>query len=57
MSATIIDRELEAKHRAVWALGDYASVADDLVRPLGSELVAAAGIRAGQRVLDVAAGT
>ena len=57
MSATIIDRELEAKHRAVWALGDYASVADDLVSPLGSELVAAAGIRAGQRVLDVAAGT
>ncbi len=57
MSATIIDRELEARHRAVWALGDYASVADDLVRPLGSELVAAAGIRAGQRVLDVAAGT
>ena len=57
MSAIIIDRELEAKHRALWALGDYATVADDLVGPLGSELVAAAGIQAGQRVLDVAAGT
>ncbi len=57
MSATIIDRELEARHRAVWALGDYATVADELVRPLGAELVAAAAIRPGQRVLDVAAGT
>ncbi|MCI4676686.1 class I SAM-dependent methyltransferase [Candidatus Mycolicibacterium alkanivorans] len=57
MSATIIDRELEAKHRAVWALGDYRAVADDLVLPLGSELVAAAGIQSGDRVLDVAAGT
>lgn len=41
----------------IWALGDYASVAEELVRPLGTELVAAAGIRAGQLVLDVAAGT
>ena len=41
----------------IWALGDYATVAEDLVRPLGTELVAAAAIRPGQRVLDVAAGT
>ncbi|MFN8033293.1 MAG: methyltransferase domain-containing protein [Mycobacterium sp.] len=57
MSAPTIDRELEAKHRAVWTLGDYGTVADDLVLPLGPELVAAAGIRPGERVLDVAAGT
>ncbi|MCB0931389.1 MAG: methyltransferase domain-containing protein [Mycobacterium sp.] len=57
MSATTIERELEAKHRAMWALGDYRTIANELVSPLGSELAAAAGIRPGQRVLDVAAGT
>lgn len=57
MNAVIADRELEAKHRGLWALGDYAAVAVDLVAPLGSELVAACGIRAQDRVLDVAAGT
>ncbi|WP_167104247.1 class I SAM-dependent methyltransferase [Mycobacterium sp. DL592] len=57
MSATTVDRELEARHRALWALGDYPAVADDLVAPLGADLVAAADIQPGQRVLDVAAGT
>jgi SAM-dependent methyltransferase len=51
------DRELEAKHRALWALGDYAAIADELVAPLGPVLVDASGIGAGDRVLDVAAGT
>jgi SAM-dependent methyltransferase len=49
--------ELEAKHRALWALGDYAAIADQLVAPLGPVLVAASGIGPGDRVLDVAAGT
>lgn len=57
MSTTTIERELEANHRALWALGDYRAIANDLVAPLGPELAAAAGIRPGQRVLDVAAGT
>ncbi|TQM44947.1 class I SAM-dependent methyltransferase [Pseudonocardia cypriaca] len=49
-------RQLEAKHRAVWASGDYPGVAAELIPDLGPELVAACGIRAGQRVLDVDAG-
>ncbi len=51
------DRALKAKHRAVWALGDYPAVATELIPELGPVLVEAAGIRAGDRVLDVAAGT
>jgi SAM-dependent methyltransferase len=50
------DRGLESKHRALWALGDYTTVATELVSPLGPVLVEASGIRAGDRVLDVAAG-
>ena len=50
------DHGLESKHRALWALGDYTTVATELVSPLGSVLVQASGIDAGDRVLDVAAG-
>jgi SAM-dependent methyltransferase len=50
------DHGLEGKHRALWALGDYATVATELVSPLGPVLVEASGIGAGDRVLDVAAG-
>lgn len=57
MNAVTADRELEAKHRALWALGDYSTIADELVAPLGPVLVSAAGIGPGQTVLDVAAGT
>ncbi|WP_102145145.1 methyltransferase domain-containing protein [Mycobacterium hubeiense] len=57
MNAVVQDRELEAKHRALWALGDYRTIAAEIVAPLGPELVAAAGIKPGDRVLDVAAGT
>ena len=49
--------ELKAKHRAMWAFGDYPSVADEVIPSLGPALVEAAGIREGQRVLDVAAGS
>jgi SAM-dependent methyltransferase len=51
------DRGYESKHRALWALGDYTSVATELVAPLGPVLVQASGIGAGDRVLDVAAGS
>lgn len=50
------DRELEKKHRALWALGDYTTVAIELVAPLGRVLVEASGIGPGDRVLDIAAG-
>ena len=51
------DRELKAKHRAMWALGDYHAVARDVISATGPALVRAAGISAGQRVLDVGAGS
>lgn len=57
MSDVADDLELEARHRALWALGDYRTIADELVAPLGPALVGAAGVAAGDRVLDVAAGT
>ena len=51
------DRALKAQHRAMWALGDYPAVAIEVIPELGPALVAATGVRAGDRVLDVAAGT
>jgi SAM-dependent methyltransferase len=50
-------RALKAKHRALWASGDYPAVAADLIPGLGTRLVQACGIGPGQRVLDVAAGS
>ncbi|MCD5348098.1 class I SAM-dependent methyltransferase [Agromyces sp. S2-1-8] len=51
------DRELKSRHRSMWASGDYPAVAADLVWPLGAKLVDATGVNAGDRVLDIAAGT
>ncbi|SOC49726.1 Methyltransferase domain-containing protein [Blastococcus aggregatus] len=51
------DRALKARHRAMWASGDYPSLATDLLLDLGPIVVTAAGVRPGDRVLDVAAGT
>lgn len=56
-TAAVDERQLAAKHRSMWASGDYARVAAELVAPLGPVLVDATGIGAGDRVLDVAAGT
>ncbi|MFJ4977720.1 class I SAM-dependent methyltransferase [Streptomyces coeruleorubidus] len=56
-SATEADRALKAKHRAMWAQGDYPSLAAEVIPGLGAVLVEACGVRSGQRVLDVAAGT
>ena len=50
------DQALKAKHRAMWALGDYHAVATEIIADLGPVLVEATGIGAGQHVLDVAAG-
>lgn len=56
-SQTEADRALKAKHRAVWALGDYGAVAREVIPELGDVLVSAARVGPGDRVLDVAAGT
>jgi SAM-dependent methyltransferase len=57
MSTTLPDTEVKARHRAMWASGDYPSMVETFLLPLGPRLVAAAGIGPGMRVLDVAAGT
>src|SRR3954463_16369224 len=51
------DAELKARHRAMWASGDYPSMVETFLLPLGPELVHAAEITSGTHVLDVAAGT
>src|SRR5215470_17543962 len=51
------DRALKAKHRAMWALGDYPALAADLIPDLGEVLARACRVRRGDRVLDVAAGS
>ena len=54
---TTADQALKAKHRAMWALGDYPAVAIEVIPELGPVLVEASGVQAGDRVLDVAAGS
>ena len=57
-SATVeADRELKAKHRAMWAQGNYTAVATEVIPSLGPILVEASGISEHDHVLDVAAGT
>ena len=56
-NTTEAGRTLKARHRAMWAFGDYPAVATDLVSSLGPVLVEACQVRPGDRVLDVAAGT
>jgi len=51
------DWVLKTKHRAMWASGNYPAVVTDAVGPLGPILVDAAGIKEGDLVLDVAAGS
>lgn len=57
VDATAADRALKARHAAMWALGDYPAVASDVIPALGPVLVDACSIRAGDSVLDVAAGS
>lgn len=45
------DQSLAAIHRAMWALGDYALMAEEVMAPLGPILVTATGIRPGMQVL------
>ncbi|HWT22840.1 MAG TPA: class I SAM-dependent methyltransferase [Solirubrobacteraceae bacterium] len=55
--ATAARSDAKAQQRAMWALGDYHRFATQTVWELGPVLVEACGIRAGARVLDVAAGS
>src|SRR3954454_11188116 len=57
MSTATPDAELKARHRKMWASGDYPSMVTTFLLPLGPRLVEACGIGPGMRVLDVAAGT
>jgi SAM-dependent methyltransferase len=56
-SQATADSELKARHRAMWASGDYPSMVETFLRPLGPRLVEACGIGPDMTVLDVAAGT
>ena len=51
------DTELKGRHRTMWASGDYPSMVETFLLPLGPRLVDACGIEPGMKVLDVAAGT
>lgn len=51
------DRALKARHRAMWGLGDYPALADEIIPELGGILVSACRVKPGAKVLDVAAGS
>jgi ubiquinone/menaquinone biosynthesis C-methylase UbiE len=56
-TSTGIAAPLATTPQALWALGDYALMAEEVMAPLGPVLVTSAGISKGDRVLDVAAGS
>ena len=56
MTSTTTD-PLKARHRTMWGLGDYPLVADTVIPDLGAVLVDACGVKPGDHVLDVAAGS
>lgn len=56
-SAFDLRPELKERHRRLWALGDYAAVADQVIPALGQVVADAGGASPGRRVLDVAAGS
>jgi SAM-dependent methyltransferase len=49
--------DLKRTHRATWAAGDYAAVAEVIDEAPPRDLLARVDLRPGDRVLDVAAGT
>src|SRR5262245_1856767 len=57
VTPTATSQPIKLKHKAMWAFGDYDRVATDVIPELGHVIVDAAGIEAGTRVLDVAAGS
>lgn len=57
MTVSTHDADLKARHRKMWANGDYPRMVETFLLPIGPRLVEAAGVTPGARVLDVAAGT
>jgi SAM-dependent methyltransferase len=57
VTTQLADTELKAKHRTMWASGDYPFMVDTFLLPLGPRLVDACAITPGTKVLDVASGT
>jgi SAM-dependent methyltransferase len=57
VSTVLPDSELKARHRAMWASGNYPEMVETFLTPLGPRLVDAGRIGPGMRVLDVASGT
>ena len=56
-TSTPTDPAVKTRHRAMWASGDYPSMVETFLVPLGPRLVEASGIGPDMDVLDVAAGT
>ena len=56
-STSDADTALKARHRAMWALGDYHAVATEVIPDLGPVLVEATHLGPDDHVLDVAAGS
>jgi SAM-dependent methyltransferase len=54
---TLDIQTLKVSHRATWAAGDYAAVAELIDDVAPSHLIRAAGVAPGHEVLDVATGT
>jgi SAM-dependent methyltransferase len=57
MSTQTTVPDLKARHRAMWASGNYPRMVDTFLLPVGQRLADACPIADGTRVLDVAAGT
>lgn len=57
MTTTIDVNTLKASHRATWAAGDYAAIAELIDELPPPHLLARAGVGPGDTVLDVATGT
>lgn len=57
MQASGSDSELKARHRAMWASGDYPDMVETFLLPLAPRLAEVCGVGPGMTVLDVAAGT
>ena len=57
MQASGTDSELKARHRAMWASGDYPDMVETFLLPLAPRLAKACDVGPGMTVLDVAAGT
>ena len=53
---TVADTELKTRHRAMWSSGDYPTMVQTFLLPIGARLAEACA-KPGERLLDVAAGT